>query len=87
LSLANITVNFQANDLRPAAAFTDIDGLEIDNFKAQRPTKIVKRTVFHNGLRTVISEVQFAEGVPAAKFDDVKRRVIRNSPVLDGIVP
>jgi polygalacturonase len=35
LELANITVNFQTNDLRPAAAFADIDGLEIDNFKPQ----------------------------------------------------
>lgn len=35
LELANITVNFQTNDLRPAASFSDIDGLEIDNFKPQ----------------------------------------------------
>ena len=62
LSLANITVNFRTNDFRPAAAFTDVDGLEIDNFKAQ-----------------------LAEGVPAAKFDGVKNRVVRNSPVLEGV--
>lgn len=35
LELANIRVNFATNDLRPAVMFTDIDGLEIDNFKAQ----------------------------------------------------
>ncbi len=35
LELANITVNFAANDLRPAAVFSDIQGLEIDNFKPQ----------------------------------------------------
>ncbi|MDB6064825.1 MAG: exo-poly-alpha-D-galacturonosidase [Pedosphaera sp.] len=35
LELANITVNFATNDLRPAAAFADIQGLEIDNFKPQ----------------------------------------------------
>ena len=35
LELANITVNFSTNDLRPAASFNDIDGLEIDNFKPQ----------------------------------------------------
>ena len=35
LELANITVNFQANDFRPAAVFSDIGGLEIDNFKPQ----------------------------------------------------
>ena len=35
LELANLTVNFQTNDLRSAASFSDIDGLEIDNFKPQ----------------------------------------------------
>ena len=35
LELANITVSFTAKDLRPAAAFADIQGLEIDNFKPQ----------------------------------------------------
>jgi polygalacturonase len=35
LELANINVNFTTNDLRPAAAFADIQGLEIDNFKPQ----------------------------------------------------
>jgi polygalacturonase len=35
LELANITVNFTTNDLRPAAMFADIQGLEIDNFKPQ----------------------------------------------------
>ncbi len=35
LELANITVNYTSEDLRPAAAFADIQGLEIDNFKPQ----------------------------------------------------
>jgi hypothetical protein len=35
LELANVTVGFETNDLRPAASFADIDGLEIDNFKPQ----------------------------------------------------
>ena len=35
LELANISVNFKSNDLRPAAAFADVQGLEIDNFKPQ----------------------------------------------------
>ena len=33
LELANIHVDFVTNELRPAAAFADIQGLEIDNFK------------------------------------------------------
>ncbi len=35
LELANIHVDFQTNDLRPAAMFEDIQGLDIDNFKPQ----------------------------------------------------
>lgn len=35
LELANIAISFQKQDLRPAAAFVDVDGLQIDNFKAQ----------------------------------------------------
>jgi len=35
LELANIHLNFQTNDFRPAAMFADIDGLEIDNLKPQ----------------------------------------------------
>jgi polygalacturonase len=35
LELANITINFTADELRPAAAFADIQGLEMDNFKAE----------------------------------------------------
>ncbi|MEO8616580.1 MAG: glycosyl hydrolase family 28-related protein [Luteolibacter sp.] len=36
LELANITVTILEDDLRPAAKFSDIDGLEIDNFKAAK---------------------------------------------------
>jgi hypothetical protein len=35
LELANITTKFEKEDLRPAAMFFDIKGLEIDNFKPQ----------------------------------------------------
>lgn len=35
LELANIRLSYQKEDLRPAIAAVDIDGLEIDNFKAQ----------------------------------------------------
>ena len=35
LELADITASFQTQDLRPAAIFVDVDGLQIDNFKAQ----------------------------------------------------
>ena len=35
LELANINVSFETNDFRPAMACVDVDGLEVDNFKAQ----------------------------------------------------
>ena len=35
LELANINLSFEQEDLRPAMVCVDVDGLEIDNFKAQ----------------------------------------------------
>jgi hypothetical protein len=35
LELANISLSFEKEDLRPAMVCVDVDGLEIDNFKAQ----------------------------------------------------
>jgi polygalacturonase len=64
LELANIRVSFEHDDLRPAMVCVDVDGLEIDNFKAQ-----------------------LAAGVPAARFDSVKRLTVRNSPVLEAVSP
>jgi polygalacturonase len=55
LELANITLSFDQEDLRPPLACVDIDGLEIDNFKAQvakdvAPAKLseVKNLVIRN---------------------------------------
>ena len=41
LELANIHVNFSANDLRPAASFFDVQGLEMDKFKPQITAGVV----------------------------------------------
>ncbi len=49
LELANITVNFITNDLRSAASFADIHGLEIDNFKPQLADG-VKAAVFADNV-------------------------------------
>jgi hypothetical protein len=35
LELANFNLSFKTNDLRPAIICSDVNGLEIDNFKAQ----------------------------------------------------
>ncbi len=53
LELADIRMNYQAKDLRPAACFEDVHGLDIDNFKPQtfggvavaRFENVTKRTV------------------------------------------
>jgi polygalacturonase len=52
LELANISVNFITNDLRPAAAFTDIQGLRINNFRPQVADG-VKAAVFADDLKDV----------------------------------
>jgi polygalacturonase len=84
LELANVRVSYEKEDLRPPLVCVDVDGLEIDNFKAQLPVvKTVTRAVFVNGLRSKRTEIQPTDGVQAAKFDNVKRLVIRNSPVLE----
>jgi polygalacturonase len=62
LELANIRVSFDKEDLRPAMVCIDVQGLEIDSFKAQ-----------------------LADGIPAARFEEVSGLVIRNSPVLQGL--
>jgi hypothetical protein len=46
--------------LRPALVGADLDGVEIDNFKAQ-----------------------LADGVPAARWENVQRLTVRNSPAFD----
>ena len=53
LELANLTTRFQKTELRPAAVFADIDGLEIDNFKPQVSAG-VGATVISQDVRDVI---------------------------------
>ncbi|HTQ49864.1 MAG TPA: glycoside hydrolase family 28 protein [Candidatus Acidoferrales bacterium] len=64
LELANLSVSFEKLDMRPPMICMDVDGLEIDNFKAQ-----------------------YLRSGPPAKFVAVKNIVVRNSPVLDSVVP
>ena len=55
LELANIRVSFEKEDLRPALICVDVDGLEIDNFRAQLAPEVppakfeaVKRMTIRN---------------------------------------
>ncbi|MGA2246238.1 MAG: right-handed parallel beta-helix repeat-containing protein [Verrucomicrobiota bacterium] len=52
LELANIHCGFLTNDLRSAAAFVDVQGLEIDNFKPQLAPG-VKAAVFADDVKDV----------------------------------
>lgn len=49
LELANINTSFLTNDLRPAVIFSDVQGLEIDNFKPQ-VAKEVQAAVFADNV-------------------------------------
>ena len=53
LELANIQVSFLTNDLRPAAMFADVQGLEIDNFKPQVAGG-VKAAVFADNVGGIV---------------------------------
>jgi len=52
LELANITTSFITNDLRSAASFADVQGLEIDNFKP-RVAPGVKAAVFADDVSSL----------------------------------
>jgi polygalacturonase len=52
LELADIRLNFQTTDMRPAAAFVDVDGLKIDNLKPQ-VAEGVRAAVFSPDVRGV----------------------------------
>jgi polygalacturonase len=52
LELANISVKFREQDLRPGAAFVNVQGLEIDNFKPQLADG-VKAAVFADDVSGV----------------------------------
>lgn len=41
LEIANVRVGFETQDLRPAMVCVDVDGLEIDNFKAQLASDVL----------------------------------------------
>jgi hypothetical protein len=86
LELANINLSLEKADKRPAIVCADVDGLEIDNFKAQPSvTETVTRTVFRNGLRTRETVTQPGEGARTARFENVTGLVVRNAPVLKGV--
>jgi polygalacturonase len=63
LELANFRASFAKDDLRPAMDCVDVDGLEIDNFKAQLVSG-VPAARFQSVGRTIIRNSPVLEGVP-----------------------
>ena len=62
LELANIRTSFAKEDLRPAIACVDVDGLEIDNFKAQLAPG-VPAAAFDSVTNVVIRNSPMLEGI------------------------
>ncbi len=88
LELANINLSFENEDLRPAMVCVDVDGLEIDNFKAQltKSPQTQSRPVRLSTPKEVArSKAPLVEEIAAARFEQVNGLVVRNSPVLEGL--
>jgi polygalacturonase len=52
LELANVKVSFEKQDMRPAMMVTDVDGLEIDQFRAQLASGVVAAKL--NGVKDYV---------------------------------
>jgi hypothetical protein len=66
LELANVTVSFDGEDQRPAIGADDVDGLEIDHFKAQLSTNVAPAKL--TGVKgLVILNSPVLQGVEADK--------------------
>ena len=64
LELANINVSFETNDFRPAMVCSDVDGLEVDNFKAQLAPGVPAAT-FDSVTNVVIRSSPVLNGITA----------------------
>ncbi|MGA9451723.1 MAG: glycoside hydrolase family 28 protein [Verrucomicrobiia bacterium] len=64
LELANIRTSFEKEDLRPAVECVDVDGLEIDNFKAQLAPG-VPAAKFDSVKNVVIRDSPMLDGITA----------------------
>ena len=53
LELANFNLSFKTNDFRPAIICADVNGLEIDNFKAQAADGI-KASAFTDNVSGIV---------------------------------
>ena len=65
LELANINVSFETNDFRPAMACVDVDGLEVDNFKAQLAPGVPAATLADDVRGITIRNSPVLDGINA----------------------
>ncbi len=63
LELANINVGFDSDDFRPAMVCSDVDGLEVDNFKAQLAPG-VSAAMFDSVTNVMIRNSPALDGIP-----------------------
>jgi polygalacturonase len=66
LEMANVTVGFDAQDLRPPLMAVDVDGFEIDHFKAQVAPNVAPARL-DNVKGLVVLNSPLLQGVQAAK--------------------
>jgi polygalacturonase len=64
LELANINLSFETNDFRPAMVCSDVDGLEVDNFKAQLADGVLAATL-DSVTNVVIRNSPVLDGIKA----------------------
>ena len=63
--LANFNLSFKTNDYRPAIICADVNGLEIDNFKAQLAPGVPAAVLADNVRGIVIRNSPVLDGIGA----------------------
>ena len=67
LELANFNLSFEKDDFRPAIACVDVDGLEIDNFKAQLAAGVPAAAFAESVRQITIRNSPVLDGTKASK--------------------
>ncbi|HXR03773.1 MAG TPA: glycoside hydrolase family 28 protein, partial [Verrucomicrobiae bacterium] len=63
LELANVSLSFASDDLRPAMVCSDVDGLEVDNFKAQLTSGVPAAVLADNVRGITIRNSPVLDGI------------------------
>ena len=68
LELANVNASFEKNDFRPAIECADVEGLEIDNFKAQLAPGVPVAILADNVRGITIRNSPVLDGLTRSEF-------------------